>query len=166
MIRRAKIDEIPEILELTIACAQHMTENGILQWNEHYPSEQAFIHDISRDELYVYEVDTAIIGLITITPLIDKEYVPVQWLTRTGKNLYIHRLAVHPGLQGRGYAQQLMSFAEDLAREKNYISVRLDTFSRNFRNQKFYEQRGYVKLGDIYFPKQSQFPFHCYELIL
>ncbi|MGM0391936.1 MAG: GNAT family N-acetyltransferase, partial [Bacteroidota bacterium] len=30
----------------------------------------------------------------------------------------------------------------------------------------FYESRGYQKLGDIYFPKQSEHPFHCYELIL
>ena len=166
MIRRAKIEEIPEILELTNACAQHMMEEGILQWNEHYPSELAFVRDISRDELFISEVDAAISGVIAITPLIDKEYVPVRWLTQTGNNLYIHRLAVHPALQGRGYAQKLMSFAEELARTNNYESIRLDTFSKNYRNQRFYEQRGYVKLGEIYFPKQSQFPFHCYELIL
>ncbi|HET8854785.1 MAG TPA: GNAT family N-acetyltransferase, partial [Salinimicrobium sp.] len=45
-------------------------------------------------------------------------------------------------------------------------SVRLDTFSQNQRNQKFYVKRGYSRLGDIYFPKQSEFPFHCYEKII
>jgi ribosomal protein S18 acetylase RimI-like enzyme len=59
-----------------------------------------------------------------------------------------------------------MSFAEEFAQKNNYASVRLDTFSVNKRNQRFYELRGYKKLGDIYFPKQSEFPFHCYELIL
>ncbi|MGB5236651.1 MAG: GNAT family N-acetyltransferase [Flavobacteriaceae bacterium] len=166
MIRRAKIEEIPEIIELTKACAHHMTEEGISQWNEHYPSEQAFVRDISRDELYAFEIDGKVIGVIAVTTLIDEEYVSVQWLTQTGNNLYIHRLAVHPRLQGRGYAQQLMSFAEELAIDNNCESIRLDTFSKNFRNQRFYEQRGYVKLGDIFFPKQSEYPFHCYELIL
>jgi len=166
MIRRAKIEEIQEILELTKACAQHMIDKGIYQWNDNYPSEQAFRKDISRAELYLIEELGKIVGVIAITPLIDEEYLPVQWTTKNGNNLYIHRLAVHPDFQGRGYAQKLMSFAETLAREKLCDSIRLDTFSKNYRNQRFYEQRGYIKLGDIYFPKQSTLPFHCYELPL
>ena len=53
-----------------------------------------------------------------------------------------------------------------LAKEKKFASVRLDTFSVNKRNLKFYESRGYQRLEGIYFPKQSEFPFYCYELIL
>ncbi len=59
-----------------------------------------------------------------------------------------------------------MDFAEQFAIEHNYSSIRLDTFSQNKRNQKFYELRNYKRLDDIYFPKQSEFPFHCYELVL
>ena len=59
-----------------------------------------------------------------------------------------------------------MDFAEQFGWENGFKSIRLDTFSQNDRNQKFYELRGYQKLGDIYFPKQSEHPFHCYELIL
>ena len=55
-----------------------------------------------------------------------------------------------------------MDFAEDFARHQKAVSVRLDTFSQNNRNQKFYEARGYTKLGDVYFPRQAEFPFHCY----
>jgi len=72
---------------------------------------------------------------------------------------------VHPTFQGQGVAQQLMTFAEKFAQEKGYLSVRLDTFSRNNRNQKFYETRGYKRLGTIYFPLQSDHPFFCYELV-
>ena len=59
-----------------------------------------------------------------------------------------------------------LDFAEKYAREKKFASVRLDTFSVNKRNLKFYESRGYQRLEGIYFPKQSEFPFYCYELIL
>ena len=59
-----------------------------------------------------------------------------------------------------------MTFAENYARANQYSSVRLDTFSQNKRNQLFYETRGYHKLGDIYFPEQSDDHFHCYELVL
>ena len=60
----------------------------------------------------------------------------------------------------------MMDFAEDFAKSNNYISIRLDTFSQNPRNNKFYKSRGYNKLDDVYFPKQSQFPFHCYEKLV
>lgn len=166
MIRHAKISEIPDILTTTRACAAHMIELGIYQWNDEYPSKEVFEKDIERNELYVLEESEKIIGTIVISTLMDSEYRPVTWLTPNTNNLYIHRLSVHPGFQGKGYAQKLMDFAEHYAHKTKTISVRLDTFSQNKRNQKFYEARGYQKLGDIYFPKQSLHPFHCYELVL
>ena len=165
MIQRAKILEIPDILHLTQACRLHMESNSIFQWTTAYPNKKQFLIDIEREELYTFKKDNAIIGCIVISTLMDEEYKSIKWLT-DNKNLYIHRLAVHPSFQGKGVAQQLMTFAEDYGRKAFYLSVRLDTFSQNKRNQKFYEKRGYQKLQDIYFPNQSKHPFHCYELVL
>ena len=96
----------------------------------------------------------------------DDVYKTVNWITQDEYNLYIHRLAVHPIFQKRGIARKMMDFAEDFAKSNNYISIRLDTFSQNPRNNKFYKSRGYNKLDDVYFPKQSEFPFHCYEKLV
>lgn len=166
MIRPAKISEIPDILSITKACALKMQNHGIFQWNEHYPSKEAFVKDIQRNELYVIEENSIVLGTIVISIIMDEEYKPIQWLTPNGNSSYIHRLSVHPDHQGKGLAQKMMVFAESHSKEKRYSSVRLDTFSLNKRNQRFYEQRGYRKLGDIFFPKQSEHPFHCYELVL
>lgn len=151
---------------LTEACATAMQERGIFQWNEHYPSLEKFENDIERQELYVLIDKNEIKGIVVLSSKMDEEYIPIKWLSENSKNLYIHRLATHPSKWGEGLGQKLMDFAEAYAREHNYISVRLDTFSQNKRNQKFYEARGYKKLGDIFFPKQSEHPFHCYELVL
>ncbi|WP_276388839.1 GNAT family N-acetyltransferase [Eudoraea chungangensis] len=166
MIRHAKILEIPDILKLTEACAKDMIHRGIYQWNEDYPSKEIFKIDISRNELFVLEEDRNICGIIVLTPLMDKEYRDIIWTTPNKDNLYIHRLAVLPELQGKGKAQLLMDYAENFGRKNRYKSIRLDTFSENIRNQRFYETRGYKKLGSIYFPKQSESPFYCYELVL
>lgn len=166
MIRKAKLPEIPEILELTKACAEEMASRGIYQWNESYPSRSVLENDVDRGELYLLENSKSLLGIIALTPLMDEEYKGVSWLTPNHKNLYVHRLAVDPKYQGLGHAQQLMSFAETYAREGNFTSIRLDTFSKNPRNQRFYEQRGYTRLGNVYFPNQSEFPFYCYELVL
>lgn len=166
MIRLAKIKDIKHILRITDACATHMISKGIYQWNNLYPNKQVFLDDINRCELYVYERGKFIVGYIVITTVMDNEYNPVKWLTPNANNIYIHRLAIHPESQEKGYARKLMDFAEQLAKDKKYSSIRLDTFSKNKRNQIFYELRGYKKLEEIYFLNQSKFPFYCYERVL
>lgn len=166
MIRKATLKDIDSIIDITKACARSMVTNNIFQWNEHYPNKTAFENDVKRDELYILEIENTIIGCIVISIWMDDEYIPIQWLTPNKNNIYIHRLATHPKHQGKGYAQLLMDYAEKFSIENNYTSIRLDTFSQNRRNQKFYELREYQKLGSIYFPKQSKHPFYCYELIL
>lgn len=166
MIQIANTSDLKEIKELTEACAVAMQQKGIFQWNEYYPSIEKLEEDIRKEELYVLREKGEILGIIVLTPEMDEEYIPVEWLTPNDRNLYVHRLATHPAVWGRGYGQELMKFAETFGGEYNYRSIRLDTFSQNVRNQKFYEARGYTRLGNIYFPMQSEHPFFCYELIL
>jgi ribosomal protein S18 acetylase RimI-like enzyme len=166
MICKGKYSDIDKILEITKSCAFHLIDHKIYQWNEHYPNKDAFIEDVKRNELYILKIDSTLVGCITISTFIDDFYKPLKWLTPNKNNLYIHRLAIHPKYQGKGYAQQLMAFAETYAKENSFASIRLDTFSQNLRNLKFYEQRGYQRLEGIYFPKQSDYPFYCYELLL
>lgn len=166
MIVLAKKLEIPEIISLTKACAKFMVSKGIYQWNEHYPSKAVFKNDIARNELYVLKEQDKIIATIVISTLMDAEYEEVQWLTPSKNNLYIHRLAVHPDAQGKGNARKLMDYALAYAKTKKIHSLRLDTFSQNTRNHTFYKARGYKRLGNIYFPKQSEHPFYCYEKVL
>ena len=166
MIRNALLEDIEKLLVITRACAAHMITKAIYQWNEFYPNKQAFINDVNRNELYVLEIENRLIGCVTISTFMDDEYIPVPWLTPNKNNIYIHRLAIHPKYQGQGYAQKLMDFAENYAKINNFVSVRLDTFSQNLKNLKFYERRNYKRLENIYFPKQSKHPFYCYELVL
>ncbi|UBZ08047.1 GNAT family N-acetyltransferase [Salegentibacter mishustinae] len=166
MIRKAKLNDLRKIKKLTEACAKALQQQNIFQWNEHYPSLEKLQNDIKKEELYVLEEENMIIAIIVLTPNMDKVYRNIDWLSKTDNNLYVHRLATHPEFWGKGYARRMMDFAEEFAKNKNFISIRLDTFSKNIRNQKFYEARGYKKLGDVYFPHKNDQPFHCYELVL
>ena len=161
----AKILDLQEIMSLTKACTQAMIAQNIFQWNEHYPSRYTFQNDLKRKELYVLRHHHVIAGTVVISTYMDEEYKTIQWLTPNKNNLYIHRLAVHPDFQGQGLGQALMGYAEAFAKAKKATSIRLDTFSQNARNNRFYEARGYKKLGAIYFPKQSEHPFYCYERV-
>jgi len=165
-IRLAIISDLDDIKKIAEACAIDMANYSIFQWNEQYPSREVFKKDIESDSLYVLEINKKVVGCIVLTDFKDSVYKDVKWLTKDSKNLYIHRLAVNPAFQKKGNGRKLMDFAESFAVENNFVSIRLDTFSLNHRNNKFYKSRGYTQLEDVFFPMQSEFPFHCYEKVL
>ena len=165
-IELATQNQLDRVKEIAEACAKNMIENNIFQWNDKYPSREIFKEDIKNKSLYVSKINQEVVGCIMFSSFKDDVYKTVNWITQDEDNLYIHRLAVHPIFQKRGIARKMMDFAEDFAKSNNYISIRLDTFSQNPRNNKFYKSRGYNKLDDVYFPKQSEFPFHCYEKLV
>ena len=165
-IKNASIKDLEELYSITKSCAKQMIEADIFQWSKYYPSKEVLENDIALQQIWKLTENRTIVGIIVLTEIEDKEYKKVQWFTKNGKNLYIHRLAVHPNFQGKGHAQKLMAFAENYAKRNKYNSIRLDTFSQNIRNQIFYEKRNYTKLDSIYIPNQSEHPFYCYELVL
>ena len=165
-IRLAIISDLDYIKKIAEACAIDMANYSVFQWNEQYPSREVFKKDIESGSLYVLEINKKVVGCIVLTDFKDSVYKDVKWLTKDSKNLYIHRLAVNPAFQKKGNGRKLMDFAESFAVENNFVSIRLDTFSLNHRNNKFYKSRGYTQLEDVFFPMQSEFPFHCYEKVL
>ena len=166
MIRRGVHEDLTPILEITKNCAVKMDAMGIYQWNENYPNRNAFIDDIKNNELLVFTKGALLVGCIALCTKMDDVYKDVKWLTKDVKSLYVHRLAVDPQFQKKGIGKKLMDYAEDFAKKNNFISIRLDTFSKNKNNMRFYERRGYKRLEKVFFPEQSRFPFYCYELII
>ncbi len=106
MIRKASLKDLNEIKNLTEACAENLQQQNIFQWNEDYPTRERLENDIKREELFVYEHEKRIIAIIVLTPEMDEVYRNISWLTETGNNLYVHRLATHPDFWGQGYARK------------------------------------------------------------
>ena len=81
-----------------------MISNKIFQWNEHYPNIETFEEDVLNQNLYVLEIKNKLIGCLVISNKMDEFYSKVNWLTPNKNNLYLHRLAVDPDYQKKGYA--------------------------------------------------------------
>jgi len=124
------------------------------------------LKDIEDENLYVLLKKDKIIGCVSFCNKMDEFYENVEWLSDSKNNVYVHRLAITPVEQGNGYSKILMHYIEKECKTKHVDSIRLDTFSVNEKNNKLYEGLGYKKLGQIYFRKQSDYPFNCYEKLL
>ena len=167
MISKGELYELDSILELTQACGKHMRDNGIDQWDENYPDRNSILNDLNTETLFAYRENGIVLGIVVLNEYQDEEYGDINWSTSdTDRNIVVHRLAVHPDQQGKGIARKIMNFAEVYAKDERYDAIRLDTFSQNPRNQKFYTNRGYTDLGLVYLKYKKDHPYYCYEMLL
>jgi GNAT superfamily N-acetyltransferase len=161
-IEQAQIHDAPAIMELITLCMQGMRASGIDQWDDIYPNLAVVEEDALAQSLFVILEDGLPVATICLNEVQPEEYRPLAWQIVTGKSLVIHRLCVHPSWRGHGFARQLMQFAETLAAEHGFASIRLDSYTGNPRAQALYEGRGYHRVGQVWFPRRSQ-PFDCFE---
>lgn len=161
-IVKGNIQDIKLIMDLIKDSIKDMESKGIYQWNEHYPTQAIFENDINNENLYLIKKDNECLGVIVFDEEQPSEYKGINWLTEDKKVLVIHRLAVNSKYQNQGLGRQLLDFVENIAVENRYNSIRLDAYSGNPRALKIYEDRGYQKLGQLFYPFR-ELPFYCYE---
>jgi ribosomal protein S18 acetylase RimI-like enzyme len=158
-IRHATPQDFNAVMGLIRSCVSHMEAQGIHQWDAIYPDEATLEKDIERHELFLLEKDGHICGMMTLNDLQEPEYQEVKWQL-SGKALVVHRLAIDPSSQGKGFARQLMQFAYEFAKARQYATIRLDAFAHNPRAVALYERLGYHKAGTVVFRKGL---FFCFE---
>lgn len=161
-IRQGQPGQLNSIFAIFMNCKLAMDAAGIFQWTEVYPNRAVIESDIDKGELYCLSENGCCMGVVALSDVQDPEYATVNWHFNEGKILVVHRLAIDPLYQGRGYARKLMDFAEAFAREHGYASIRLDAYSKNPRALQVYELRDYIKRGEVYFSGR-EFVFYCYE---
>ncbi len=158
MIKKATYHHISAIRAVFRACIRQMKSQGILQWNDNYPTQENIEKDIEQGALYYIGEGKNIWGVFTINEVQETQYQDITWYCDEGKILVVHRLAVHPAHQGKGLAQRLMTFAEEYGRKHGYAAIRLDSYEDNLRSQDFYRKMGYRPTGYVQFDYQ---PMRC-----
>ncbi|QWU15242.1 Acetyltransferase (GNAT) family protein [Paenibacillus sophorae] len=158
-IRKGRIEELEQIMALIAECIRVMREGGSDQWDESYPNAEIITEDIERGTLYVWEEDGAPAAILVLDENQAEQYGEIEWVQPEGPNLIMHRLAVHPRVQGKGIARRLVAFAENFAAEQGYKSIRMDTYAKNAKALELYRRLGYEIRGEVKFPgRTANFP--------
>jgi ribosomal protein S18 acetylase RimI-like enzyme len=159
-IRNAHTQDLNEIMKLISSCVLNMEAQGIHQWDEIYPDEKTIRNDIEKQQLYLLEDEGRVCGVIVLNGFQEPQYKSIDWKFQ-GKTLVVHRLAIEPARQRKGYATMLMRFAHKLAKERHYENIRLDAFTHNPATVGLYEKLGYRMAGRVTFRKGD---FFCFEI--
>ncbi|MEL7571187.1 MAG: GNAT family N-acetyltransferase, partial [Eubacteriaceae bacterium] len=150
MIRKAKHDDLDNIMHIIKDTIEEMQANGNDQWNEQYPERKDFDADIKMGELYVEEGNGQIMGFICVNYIEPDEYSGLNWSSNE-KAMVIHRMSVNISSRTQGIGTNLMAFAEELAIENNVKYLKTDTYSLNQKMNRLLEKKGYRKVGEMSF---------------
>jgi GNAT superfamily N-acetyltransferase len=150
--RKAKALEIPQIWTIIQQAIVRRKNDGSQQWQDGYPNEDVIKQDITKGIGYVLTDDNIIIGYAAILFNDEPAYEQLKgaWLTN-GNFAVVHRVAISDDCLGKGLAQKIFLFTEDLAKGNNIFSIKVDTNFDNIPMLKILEKLGYSYCGEVYF---------------
>lgn len=150
--RKAIASEIPQIWTIIQQAIVRRKNDGSQQWQDGYPNENVIRIDIEKGIGYVLTDDNTIVGYAAILFNDEPAYEQLNgtWLTN-GDFVVVHRVAISDDYLGKGLAQKIFFFTEDLAIDNNIFSIKVDTNFDNLPMLKILEKLGYTYCGEVTF---------------
>ncbi len=95
-----------EVLYVIRECSQQLIEKGVKYWNNSVADYHEISNDIANQNVFLLVVNKVTIGTVTIKP------------NKHNTSKYdISRLAIFPHFQKRGYASEILKFAENYSKD-------------------------------------------------
>lgn len=158
-VRPARAEEAERVAEILEDGKRTIAQFGIEQWQHGYPNIESVKADIATGSCYVAEdADGALVGTLALLSGIDPEYcrARIAWLTdnpceQDGEAPYlaIHRSATAAEALGRGVMGAMFTAAEQIARDRGALSIRIDTHPGNRAMRGFLAKQGFCEIAPI-----------------
>lgn len=160
-IRRATMKDLDQMMEIIQQAQKYMAELKIDQWKGGYPNRELLVEDVKKNACIVWVEDEELIcGMMTLLFEEEPSYRKLsggEWKTPEPYAV-IHRLAVREEYRGTGLAAEAFICAENLCREKEVYSLRIDTHTDNKPMRKRLEKMGYRSCGIVCYYKNNGEP--------
>ena len=148
--RRATVEDMDALLSITARASARLLAAGVDQWQNGYPNAEFFTRDIAEGSAWLFTHGGRPAGCVTVRHGREKQYDRLfgEWLTPPDSAYgTIHRIAVADEYLGRGLADEMFQFAEDITVGTGYASIRVDTHEQNGPMRRRLEKRGYTRCG-------------------
>ncbi len=169
--RLAASSDLDRIMQIVADAQRFLKENGVDQWQNGYPTREIFEADIIKGCCHAFTLEGKLAGVISVFFEKEASYKRVydgSWLTGDAPYAMFHRAAVDSNYRGMGIASEMLSYAENIARERGFTSMRGDTHRDNKAMRSLLEKRGFVHCGTIFIDSGEEALGErvCYEKLL
>ncbi len=157
---KTTLADIPGAMEVIDQAKACMKAYGSPQWQDGYPNAELLAHDVSMGEAVVLKEDDQVVGTAMISfreEMTYREIFEGAW-KYSDPYVVVHRIAVDSSKKGRGYAKEILTYAEELAKEQGVFKIRMDTHELNESMQRFLLKNGFTYSGVIYVSETGDSP--------
>ena len=165
-LRRATSADIPEIESIFNAARAFMASQNNPQWQDGYPYADVIKSAVEGGNFRVLEMGGKAAAVFSVFEG-DEEYDDIcgKWLTgKERRYIAAHTLAVSPDFRGMGLARAAVREAEREAKERGFISVRMDTHTKNAPMRSLLLSEGFTFCGNMTVPGRES--FICFEKLV
>lgn len=147
VIRRARPDELHQVVGLVSDASQWLGRRGLDQWQ--YPPRAGRIKNgITAGEVWVLEQsDGELIGTMALDSRADPEFWRAEHDPQAA--LYAHRMVVARKAAGHGLGAEMLDWAGGQAAQAGKKWLRLDAWRTNDQLQRYYLAQGFEHLRTI-----------------
>ena len=134
------------IAALRTSVAEHLTsQHGKGHWSS-CVTEKSVLRTIKSSRVLVARDNRDIIGTLRLET--KKPWaIDLAYFKSVSRPLYLHDMAVIPGLQRRGIGRQLVEEAKTVARTWPSEAIRLDAYDSDAGAGPFYAKCGFLEVG-------------------
>ena len=152
-LKLATISDINVIMNIITDAKEYLKNQGLKQWNlsDGYPREEDMLKDIKNEACYLLIDENEAIGTMSIIFDKDENYDEIyegQWLT-TNQYASIHRIAIKNTHHKKQLGKVMLELAEEIVKNKNITSIKIDTHKNNIPMTKTILYAGYTYCGII-----------------
>lgn len=158
---KASFEDLESIWEIVLYAKEVRKKQGSTQWQDGYPKKETILTDIENSFGYVVKNSSEILAYIAIISEEEEAYASIKegvWLNQA-PYLVIHRMAVSENGKGLGLGKLMLKKAEEIACQKKYFNIKIDTNFDNFAMLKILDDLEYVFCGKVYFRGQERRAF-------
>lgn len=156
--RKTTEKDIDNVMKIIDEAKEYFKREGIDQWQNGYPNSDTIYADIKNNSSYVLESENGILATAMVSFEKDKTYNKIyegEWLSNKDYAV-IHRIAVSKDSKGKGIAANIISKVEELCKEKDVNSIKIDTHKDNISMQRLLEKTGFKYCGIIFLEDNSK----------
>lgn len=162
IFRQGRIADVPAIMTIIEAAVDRMLAEGKQQWDETYPTVNHIIDDINSGAAHVLLDGDAVVAYGAVVFAGEPAYRDIyegDWLSDGTPYVTVHRLAVAPCMQRRGFASRFLDIVCDMAADMGFRSMRVDTNHDNDRMLRLLADNGFERCGIITYEKGQRIAF-------
>ena len=152
MLKLATTNEIDIIMKIITDAKTYLRQQGLSQWNlaDGYPKKEDMLKDIENGNCYLYIENEEIIGCVSILFTPDENYIEIdgKWLSND-QYASIHRIAISNNNHNKNIGVKMLLAAEEIVKNNNCFSIKIDTHKNNIPMSKTIEKAGYRYCGII-----------------